>query len=173
MSKAIRKKMFEVQKIVEGVKKNATNEFITKSKTKKSYASLDSVIEQLVDQTATKLGLLVLQSVQRDALGPYLFMQIVDVDSNEEISGQMPLILDRNNMQGLGSAVTYSRRYSLLAMFGVAQEDDDGNKAGKKSNSYEEDEKTEPENTNKPEPTKTNGAAAPRTSFGARPQPRN
>ena len=32
-------------------------------------------------------------------------------------------------MQGLGSAITYARRYGLLGMVGLAPEDDDGNAA--------------------------------------------
>jgi hypothetical protein len=34
-------------------------------------------------------------------------------------------------MQGYGSAVTYARRYGLMAMAGIAPEDDDGNAAAK------------------------------------------
>jgi hypothetical protein len=34
-------------------------------------------------------------------------------------------------MQGFGSAVTYARRYGLMAMAGIAPEDDDGNAAAK------------------------------------------
>lgn len=32
-------------------------------------------------------------------------------------------------MQGLGSAITYARRYGLLGLAGIAPEDDDGNAA--------------------------------------------
>ncbi len=35
----------------------------------------------------------------------------------------------KNDPQGLGSAITYARRYSLMAMVGVCPEDDDGNAA--------------------------------------------
>jgi hypothetical protein len=41
--------------------------------------------------------------------------------------------VDKNNAQGYGSALTYARRYSLSAAFGVAPEDDDGNAAAKAS----------------------------------------
>jgi hypothetical protein len=41
----------------------------------------------------------------------------------------MPLKLEKDNMQGLGSAITYARRYSLGAMVGVTQEDDDGERS--------------------------------------------
>jgi hypothetical protein len=34
-----------------------------------------------------------------------------------------------NEMQALGSGITYLRRYALCAMLGIAQEDDDGVKA--------------------------------------------
>ncbi len=39
----------------------------------------------------------------------------------------IPLLLDKQNMQGLGSALTYARRYGLMAAVGIAPEDDDGN----------------------------------------------
>lgn len=43
------------------------------------------------------------------------------------------LPLDKNNAQGVGSAITYGRRYALLALAGVApHEDDDGNAASAK-----------------------------------------
>jgi hypothetical protein len=42
----------------------------------------------------------------------------------------MPLLLDKRNSQGLGSAITYARRYALTAVLNlVADEDDDGNQA--------------------------------------------
>jgi len=47
---------------------------------------------------------------------------------------ELEMKFDNNNrmnaMQALGSAVTYSRRYSLQAAVGIAPEDDDGNGAG-------------------------------------------
>jgi hypothetical protein len=39
------------------------------------------------------------------------------------------MMRDRFDAQSVGSAITYARRYALAAMTGVAQEDDDGNKA--------------------------------------------
>jgi hypothetical protein len=41
----------------------------------------------------------------------------------------IPLIVSKNDVQGLGSALTYCRRYGLMAISGVAAEDDDGNAA--------------------------------------------
>jgi ABC-type phosphate transport system substrate-binding protein len=49
--------------------------------------------------------------------------------SGEWIKGRFLLKPTKPDMQGLGSAITYARRYSLAAMVGVIQEDDDGNEA--------------------------------------------
>lgn len=38
-----------------------------------------------------------------------------------------------NEMQALGSGITYLRRYSLCSLLGIGQEDDDGERAGPKS----------------------------------------
>jgi len=37
----------------------------------------------------------------------------------------------RSTAQAIGSAITYGRRYQLMAMLGIPQEDDDGNDAGR------------------------------------------
>lgn len=42
-----------------------------------------------------------------------------------------PIPVDKNNAQGVGSATTYGRRYSLMSIFGLAPSDDDGNAAAK------------------------------------------
>jgi len=55
----------------------------------------------------------------------------------------------RSDAQALGSAVTYGRRYGMMAVCGLAAEDDDGNGAG--SNAY----RNEP-------PPRTNGNAPSR-----------
>lgn len=45
----------------------------------------------------------------------------------------MPLLLSEHDSQGLGSAVTYARRYSISAVLNlVADDDDDGNQASRR-----------------------------------------
>ena len=51
--------------------------------------------------------------------------------SGETLKCRVPLIVQKNDMQGYGSAVTYARRYGLMSMAGIAPEDDDGNAASK------------------------------------------
>lgn len=51
-----------------------------------------------------------------------------------------------NEMQSLGIAITYCRRYGLSAMVGVVQEDDDGNGAGQRHGERDEqDQRPEPQ----------------------------
>lgn len=50
-------------------------------------------------------------------------------ESGTTIHCDVPLIVSKVDMQGYGSAVTYARRYGLMAMAGIAPEDDDGNAA--------------------------------------------
>lgn len=52
--------------------------------------------------------------------------------SGEWISNIASAPLERNTAQGVGSAITYLRRYSLAALAGIAQEDDDGNAASER-----------------------------------------
>lgn len=53
-------------------------------------------------------------------------------ESGESLVGYVPLLNKKGDMQGLGSAMTYARRYGLAAIVGVCPEDDDGNAASEK-----------------------------------------
>jgi hypothetical protein len=63
---------------------------------------------------------------------PYLSLKITTIlmhESGQWISGEMESPIAKNDPQGIGSAITYARRYSLMAIVAaVADEDDDGNK---------------------------------------------
>jgi hypothetical protein len=45
--------------------------------------------------------------------------------------GKLHVPASKNDPQGYGSALTYARRYSLMAACGIAPEDDDGNAGSK------------------------------------------
>jgi hypothetical protein len=52
-------------------------------------------------------------------------------ESGEQVSSELPLPIRfqggrGNEMQAMGSALTYARRYGLLAIYGIAGDDDDG-----------------------------------------------
>lgn len=46
--------------------------------------------------------------------------------------GKLFVPATKQDAQGFGSALTYARRYSLMAACGIAPEDDDGNAASRK-----------------------------------------
>jgi hypothetical protein len=76
-------------------------------------------------------GFAVLQPVGTDERGEYV-ETILAHASGEKFSSRIYLILNKRDMQGFGSAVTYARRYGLMALAGIAPEDDDGNGAAVK-----------------------------------------
>jgi hypothetical protein len=88
---------------------------------KSKYATLDGVLE-LVSEIAKKHNLAISQTINNQEL----ITKIIDLEDKTEITSSMQLLLEKNDMQKLGSAITYARRYSLVTMFSISQEDDDG-----------------------------------------------
>ena len=95
---------------------------------KSKYASLESVYEA-IGTSIEDAGLCVLQAPDTLEGNPVLTTRITHIESGETVISNMPLLLTKQDSQGLGSAITYARRYSICAIFGILQEDDDGNKA--------------------------------------------
>ena len=93
------------------------------------YADLGNVMDACMPALNAN-GIAVIQSVGRDENGMFLRTVLRHAGSDGWLEdGGMPLIVNKNDMQGLGSAITYARRYGLMAMVGIAPEDDDGNAA--------------------------------------------
>jgi hypothetical protein len=129
--KEISKALLEAQKKIKNADKDAANAFLKKEGTGKAhrYASLESVLDAVKDP-ANESDLAIVQSCGKDEAGHFVETKLFHI-SGESINSRVYLVLDRQNMQGLGSAITYGRRYSLAAMFAIGQEDDDGNEASK------------------------------------------
>lgn len=88
-----------------------------------SYAPLDSILEA-VRKPLSDNGLVVVQLLDDGDLVTMLLH-----DSGERLSGSMALP-QTTDIQGLGSAITYLRRYAIQALLGIAaEEDDDGNRS--------------------------------------------
>ena len=93
------------------------------------YATLTSTIEAC--RPMTKQGLSFVQAVISNGEGLALETMLMH-QSGEWICSVTPLLLDKQNMQGLGSAISYAKRYALAAMIGVSSDkDDDGEEASK------------------------------------------
>jgi len=94
------------------------------------YADLGSVMDACLP-ALNEHGIAVIQPTGEDEQGRFVETILIHGESGEQLSCRVPLIVSKNDMQGYGSAVTYARRYGLMAMAGIAPEDDDGNAAAK------------------------------------------
>jgi len=97
---------------------------------KSKYADLASVTEACLP-ALNESGIAVIQPTGEDETGRYVETMLIHGPSGEVLKCRVPLIVQKNDMQGYGSAVTYARRYGLMSMSGIAPEDDDGNDAAK------------------------------------------
>lgn len=110
------------QKATEAVKKASTNPAF-----RSKYADLAGVVEAVVPALNDN-GIAVMQSPAFD--GDYVALTTVLLhESGSSVSSTLRLRPSKMDPQGVGSAVTYARRYALLALSGAAPEDDDGNAA--------------------------------------------
>lgn len=93
-----------------------------------SYVTLNEVLDKVITPL-NKLGVLVIQqpSVHPTA-GPGLTTYLIDVEDSSRIESFMPYV-EATTAQKLGSNNTYNRRYSLITILGLEDEDDDGNVA--------------------------------------------
>ena len=55
--------------------------------------------------------------------------EFVHAATETKVACDVPLIVDKQNMQGMKSATTYAKRIGLESLSGIAPEDDDGNAA--------------------------------------------
>ena len=102
------------------------------------YLSLDHLMEQVVPVlnkhgliwTTAPNYLLVNTGPEHKTVEPTLSYRLIHAPSGQETAGTVPLIPSKRDAQGLGSAITYARRYAIMAVLGlVADEDDDGARA--------------------------------------------
>ncbi len=94
---------------------------------KSQYAALPEVVEACRAALA-KHGLAFTQIVKYDKDETWLETMLIH-SSGQWLKGAYPIRPVKNDPQGLGSAQTYARRYSLMAIVGIVadDEDDDGN----------------------------------------------
>jgi hypothetical protein len=96
---------------------------------KSMYADLQSCIEA-VGPALNKHGIAYLwNAVQGEERQWSIECHLVHAATTTAITCAWPVIIDKPNAQGFASGSTYARRYSLMAVTGLAPEDDDGNAA--------------------------------------------
>jgi len=104
--------------------KSATNPHF-----KSKYVALDGVIDA-VAEPLRKEGIAIVQMTDVEDAQTILVTRLIHA-SGEWIGSRYPVHPVKADPQGEGSALTYARRYALMALVGIAPEDDDGNAAVK------------------------------------------
>ena len=125
------KALLNVQRTVQPIAKDAENPF-----TKSWYASLNSVMDacrNALIENGIWLCQYPVPVEQPNSLG--LVTKLTHAESGQWQSSLAVVPLPKADPQGMGSAITYARRYALTAMLGMVTEDNDGEgaKNGKKS----------------------------------------
>ena len=127
----LRSAMLEFQKLSVTAKKDCKNPHF-----RSNYSKLESVIEAV--NQGNQFGLFFTQEIevknyQRDIV---VVTTVRHIDDDNTYVSKLPILLDdvsMKNPQKIGSAITYAKRYTLQAVYGLPSEDDDGNEASKPS----------------------------------------
>lgn len=114
----IYKKLLEFQRKEISLKKDGSNPHF-----KSSYATLNEVLGK-VKKPLNDLGVVIIQSPESTGLRTTLW----DIEDDTKVECFMPYV-EVTTAQKLGSNNTYNRRYSLVTLLGLEDDDDDGNVA--------------------------------------------
>jgi len=124
MAKEISEALFKAQAEMPDLKMNARNPHF-----RNAYITLDAVLEGVVP-ILRKHDILLQQVPDRIGDTPALRTVMLHIPTGSFVQGELPLILQKNDPQGVGSAITYARRYAIMSMLNLtADEDDDGESA--------------------------------------------
>jgi hypothetical protein len=114
----IYKKLLEFQK--KGIK-------IARDGENPHFRSTYSTINEVLDKVTKPLNDLDILIVQKPAADG-LYTRLIAVEDGSYVEGFLPYV-GATDAQKLGGCNTYNRRYSLVTMLGLEDEDDDGNLA--------------------------------------------
>jgi hypothetical protein len=123
--KQIASALVKAQKAFGPALKTATNPHF-----KSRYADLAACVEAVIGGLNDN-GIALIQRNSLDDAG--VTVETVFVHESGEMleCGKLHVPAAKHDPQGYGSALTYARRYSLMAACGIAPEDDDGNAGSK------------------------------------------
>lgn len=124
---ALAKAMSAAQGEFEGAKKDSVNPHF-----KSKYADLASAWDAC-RSILPKHGLSFIQAPEVFD-GAVVIKSVLLHESGQWMESELPLYPRDQSIQSFGSAITYGRRYAMMAMLGLAPEDDDGNEASGKVN---------------------------------------
>lgn len=117
------KALLKFQSSIGTIKKDATNPHF-----KSNFASLSGILDS-VTPVLSDVGLVVLQHPSGDGLVVNLETILIHAETGEYMSSQFSMRPAKTDPQGIGSCITYMRRYALGAILELNIDDDDGNAA--------------------------------------------
>jgi hypothetical protein len=126
MNENIAKALVKAQQEFGPALKSATNPHF-----RSKYADLSACVEAVIDALNSN-GVMLLQKNHPSEHGVSVETIFLHESGEEYSAGVLNVPATKLDAQGYGSALTYARRYSLMAACGIAPEDDDGNAASKK-----------------------------------------
>jgi hypothetical protein len=97
---------------------------------KSRYVDLAGCVEAVIDALNDN-GIFLLQKTYECDNGIILETIFIHESGESMECGRLHFPAVKHDPQGYASALTYARRYSLMAACGIAPEDDDGNQASK------------------------------------------
>ena len=117
---------------------------------KSKYADLAECLN-VVREPLAKNGLSVFQANEGIIDGKLAVTTLLMHSSGQYLKVTSSYPIQKNDAQGVGSTLTYARRYGLTAALGLAQEDDDGNAAceptQQRKQQYKAQPKAQPQST--------------------------
>lgn len=116
--------LLKAQRSITFASKDAVNPAFRGSK----YADLPAVIDA-IKPALNDAGIVFLQTFSPSEAGFIAVTTRLMHETGEWIEDTATVPLPKSDPQGYGSAATYARRYSLAAITGLYQDDDDGNAA--------------------------------------------
>lgn len=119
--------LIKVKSKLQAVSKSANNPFF-----KSKYADLNTYLDE-VEQHLELNELVLFQPVSVNESGANVVESIIMDSTGQFVASQMTVVSKEADMQKLGSAITYARRYTLGALLAMKAEDDDGNHASGKT----------------------------------------
>lgn len=123
MNENIAKALVKAQKEFGPALKTSTNPHF-----KSKYADLAACVEAVMDALNNN-GIMLMQLTHPSDSGVNVETLFIHESGETASSGQLHVPAPKHDPQGYGSALSYARRYSLMAACGIAPEDDDGNAA--------------------------------------------
>ena len=149
--KQLAKALIEVQRDMSPATKDAVNPFC-----RNKYATLTSIMEScrpaLIKHGIWLTQITVPLTADQSQNHLALLTKLTHADSGQWQSSLTIVPLPKADPQGMGSAITYARRYALSAMLGIVTEDDDGE--GAKLDPRETASQRKPQHNNDAQPKK-------------------